>query len=583
MSPGRLWRTLRWLKTEQIVGRIRFRLARSRPDLRAPPPRRELPAAAATSGSAVWAAPPAREPSLVGPTGMRFLGVEHDLAECGWDDPALPLLWRYNQHYFDDLNAQGAAARREWQLALVDRWIVDNAPARGTGWAPYPTSLRIVNWVKWFAAGELPRPQWVASLAVQARWLMRRLEWHLLGNHLFVNAKALVYAGLFFDGDEAAHWLQTGLAILERELPEQILADGAQFERSPMYHLLALEDVLDLVNVIEAFAPVASATPAASVARRLLPGLRHHAGPMLHWLRCLRHPDGTLARFNDCAEGIAPPPDDIERYAAALGIVAPHPAGSGGASAERDGVLLLQPSGYVRAARGAALALLDTAPIGPDYLPGHAHADTLSFELSVHGRAVIVNRGTSEYGTGPRRQLERGTAAHSTVQLGTHDSSEVWAGFRVGRRARPHDVVVDGWRIDAAHDGYAHLSGAPCHRRRWELLEGGLVVSDRIAPHSAEPAVARYHLAPGLTVSTEDPESPEIAAGAAGAAGGAGGSSVWVVRDGATAVARVRVVTGSASVESWQHARRFGELVPALTLAVRLDGGAAEVHWSWPA
>ena len=29
------------------------------------------------------------------------------------------------------------------------------------------------------------------SLAVQARWLVHRLEWHLLGNHLLANAKAL--------------------------------------------------------------------------------------------------------------------------------------------------------------------------------------------------------------------------------------------------------------------------------------------------------------------------------------------------------------------------------------------------------
>ena len=31
---------------------------------------------------------------------------------------------------------------------------------------------------------------------------------------------------------------------------EQILKDGGHFERSPMYHSIVLEDILDLVNVI---------------------------------------------------------------------------------------------------------------------------------------------------------------------------------------------------------------------------------------------------------------------------------------------------------------------------------------------
>lgn len=548
MSPGRLWRTVRWLKAEQVVGRLRLELARPLPDLRAPPSRR------AANGR--WLTPPAREASLAAPARMRFHGVEHDLDVVGWDHPALPLLWRYHQHYFDDLNAQGSPGRRAWHRTLVQRWLEANPPGRGTAWAPYPTSLRIVNWIKCLLGGEPGEPQWLASLAVQARWLTRRLERHLLGNHLFANAKALVFAGLFFDGAEADAWLHTGIDIVLRELPEQILADGAHFERSPMYHLLALEDLLDLVNAVEALAPAGRPTPART---QLLPALRSRVGPMLHWLRCLRHPDGTLARFNDTAEGVAPPADDVERYAAALGCAGPMPA--------HEGVLALRPSGYVRARRGEALLLADVAPIGPDYLPGHAHADTLSFELSLHGRSIIVNRGTSEYGEGSRRQLERGTAAHSTVQIGGHDSSEVWAGFRVGRRARPLDVQLDGWSLAAAHDGYAHLPGRPLHRRAWQLHDRELVVHDQVVPAPRLPAVARFHLAPGLHCEAE---------------GGGGGRCAWVVRDASAAeLARVHVARGSAGVEPWQHARRFGELVPAQTLAVRLDAGAAHVRWAW--
>ena len=47
------------------------------------------------------------------------------------------------------------------------------------------------------------------------------------------------------------------------------------------------------------------------------------------------------------------------------------------------------------------MALLDVARVGPDYLPGHAHADTLSFELSLYDRRTIVNCGISQYANGP--------------------------------------------------------------------------------------------------------------------------------------------------------------------------------------
>jgi uncharacterized heparinase superfamily protein len=374
-SLGRLWRTLRWLRAEQWMGRLRLHLARPRPDLRPAPPLRP--------SAGPWAPPPRRAASLIGPTRWALLGEERDLADAGWDDPTVPLLWRYNQHYFDDLHAEGATTRRDWHRGLIHRWCAECKPGVGTAWAPYPTSLRMVNWAKWALASEPMEEAWLHSLAVQARWLTHRLEWHLLGNHLFANAKALLFAGLLFEGTEAARWQRQALTILARELPEQFLPDGAQFERSPMYHTLALEDLLDLLNLLRARAEPGS--PAAALA----PALRHRCGAMLFWLRCMRHPDGALARFNDCAEGIAPPPDDVERYAAALGVEADSPPA--------QGITVLQPSGYLRAARGDALALLDLAPVGPDYLPGHAHDDTLSYDLYVHGRELIFNRGNSVY------------------------------------------------------------------------------------------------------------------------------------------------------------------------------------------
>ncbi len=455
-------------------------------------------------------------------------------------------LWRYNLHYFDDLTATAAEERSAWHRALIARWIEENPPGLGTAWEPYPTSLRIVNWIKWLLAGNPPVAEMLDSLAVQARWLARRIEWHLLGNHLFANAKALVFAGAFFSGEEARCWRERGARILLNELPEQVLADGGHFERSPMYHALALEDVLDLVNVLqtlgdEGMSPLARA-------------LRERVPAMLYWLRCMSHPDHRIASFNDAAEGIAPPNAEMEAYASRLGFSAPQPP--------LEGVVQLPASGYVRVARGPAVAILDCAPIGPDYLPGHAHADTLSFEVSVHGRRLIVNGGTSCYGTSAQRVRERGTEWHSTVQVAGFDSSEVWSGFRVGRRARPGPVSVENFTVECSHDGYRFLSGAPRHYRRWILEADGLRVDDWLTD-SRHPAVARFHLAPGIEARSKEH------------------GRHWCLKSLDGLVARCEIAEGRARVEQSEHAPQFGKRVPIQTLAVQLNEGRASVRWRW--
>lgn len=469
-QAGTFWRTVRHLRPVQVYGRVWFRVRRPRPELAPAPPRRAC-------DSARWAMPARRAPSLIAPTVQRFLGESRDLDVHGWDDPRLEKLWRYNQHYFDDLNAAGAASRATWHAALVDRWVRENPPAVGTGWEPYPTSLRVVNWIKWAMGGGVLPPAAVDSLAVQARWLARRLEVHLLGNHLFVNAKALVLAGLFFDGPEAAGWRRTGLAILARELPEQVLSDGGHFELSPMYHALALEDVFDLLNMARTVPDTALAEDA--MLDRAVREWHAVVGPMRRWLRALVHPDGEVAFFNDSAPGIAPAPAELEAYARALGLPEPAPLDTP--------ITWLPAAGFVRVASGDAVALLDVGEIGASYVPAHGHADVLSFELSLGEARVLVNSGTSCYGTSAERVRQRGTSAHNTVVVEGRDSSEVWGGFRVGRRARPRDVEVrrDAGAapiVAAAHDGYAHLPGAPVHRREWRFMANALEVVDTVEP-----------------------------------------------------------------------------------------------------
>lgn len=554
----RYWYTLRHLRAIQLYGRIWFKLARPRPCLAAAPPIRPI--------NNHWQSPARREASLIGPGEFLFLGQHGSLAEIGWHGPDREKLWRYNQHYFDDLNAFDASSRTHWHVDLIQNWARNNQPAMGDGWEPYPTSLRIVNWVKWALAGHSLSDSCVQSLAVQARWLSKRLEIHLLGNHLFSNAKALVFAGLFFAGDEAADWLSTGLRILRREVPEQILTDGGQFERSTMYHSLALDDMLDLCNLGATYSEALDET-----GQRQLASWRQFVPAMINWLHSMCHPDGEISLFNDAALGIAPSVSELIGYAARLGFdttLQLVTAKSFSTSKQPVQVIQLRQSGYIRLESQGAVTLLDVAPVGPDYLPGHAHADTLSFEMSLFGYRLIVNSGTSCYGTSAERLRQRGTSAHNTVVVDGQDSSEVWGGFRVARRARPFGLkvgAVDATSIEVrcAHDGYVRLKGKPIHQRTWRLSERELVIGDQVSGDYTT-AEARFHLHPEVwgTVAHDGSHGEILLPNEK--------KVFW------------RAELGTARIEPSTYHPQFGVTLANQCLVLRLDDRNARLCLEWP-
>ena len=480
---SRLWRTVRQLRPVQLYWRVIFKLAWRRAPSHALIANQKIL-------SGIWFPVAERRQSLYGPKAFQLLNKNYDLAVGGWTPSKLPKLLQYNLHYFDDLNSQNANDRAKWHHDLIAQWIIENPPAQGRGWEPYPTSLRITNWIKWALSGGCLSSEAKASLIVQTRWLTRRLEWHLLGNHLFVNAKALVFSGLFFESAEAQKWLTQGIKVLSREIPEQILIDGGQFERSPMYHALALEDMLDLANIAQAFD--GALTPEQ---KAVFNDWRGRIPAMLQWLKTLSHPDGGIAFFNDASFAVAPESNALFNYALRLGIEP---------RLTTTKLTYLPVSGYARLELGTAVALIDVAPVGPDYLPAHAHADTLSFEMSLNKKRLIVNSGTSVYGISAERHRQRGTAAHSTLFLANENSSEVWGGFRVGRRAHVSEILAEKTlkvlKLTAQHDGYCHLAGRPIHRRTWCLEKNSLTIHDDIIGRNFQSCDIRFHLAPDIYV-----------------------------------------------------------------------------------
>ena len=464
MKIERYWNTIRYLRPIQIFSRLKNYLRII-----------SIDQSSLTSLSCCvhdWKKPAKKNQSMLNESTFSFLNKTICInLPSNWNEKSYSKLWLYNLHYFDDLNAKNAEKRKDWHEKIIERWIIENKIGEGSGWEPYPLSLRIVNWIKWSLSGNALKDHWLESLAHQTRYLEKSLETHLMGNHLFSNAKALYFAGLFFSGTEADKWRLLGKKIIENELQEQLLNDGGNFELSTMYHLIFLEDLLDICNISVVYdqeSPIK---------------LDQHVIPMYKWLKVMCHPDEEISFFNDAALNIAPSQKEISMYGARLfGLKSFDMIDS---EIQSESLIELSDSGYSRICSGPISIIIDRAAIGPDYIPGHAHADTLSFELSYYSKRVIVNSGTSVYQDIKKRHKQRSTSSHSTIEIDGENSSEVWSSFRVARRARVNNLHSNNSnniiKISGCHDGYSRLKGSPIHCREW-LLDGTcLTISDTIS------------------------------------------------------------------------------------------------------
>ena len=146
------------------------------------------------------------------------------------------------------------------------------------------------------------------------------------------------------------------------------------------------------------------------------------------------------------------------------------------------------------------------------------------------------------------------------------NSSEVWRGFRVARRAYPSDLRVlptsTGGRVQCSHDGYRRLRGQPIHRRLWTLEAGCLIVVDEVLGQHGL-AIANYHFHPDLILAIDDDDSSGV--------GSICGTEIF----------RWRVVSGDAHITQSTWHPQFGLSEPNQKLVLALRGGKTEVQFSW--
>ncbi len=417
-----------------------------------------------------------------------FLAQSHEIKiAADWVDSSKDALWIYNLHYHDWINSSdshGVSKIKE----LIYRWINENSDSNSIGWDPYCISLRIVNWVKWMSANEIEDKVLIECIERQADNLIHKLEFHIQANHLFANIKALIFVGCFLEGEIANKCLKIGIKLLKHELNEQFLSDGGHYELSPMYHQILMWDLLDLLQL-------ANLTQ-VNVLEEKVEKLTKLIWKAQEWRKAMIHPNGEFSFFNDCALGVAPPNSVIEDYLKLLAI----------AKGRGDLELIdLKDTGYqVVNIENEGKLIFDTGNIGPNFQPGHAHADTLSFELSLFGSRWFVNSGTSMYGNTHMRQFQRSTLAHNTVSVDGQNSSQVWGGFRVAKRAKilssSMTKTADNIKLEGIHDGFVSLNIAGPHSRKITLHKNTISITDKVYSLNGKKAVAYFYLHPFVQI-----------------------------------------------------------------------------------
>jgi len=470
------WRRSRWERDpEAIDARYRKRAA-ALPRLRWDHPGLARVAAYRVAARPEALALAAARDALAGR--FDFLGRRIDFgAEVDWfraDLDAGTRLWKTLLHefgYATDLAraslASGDPRFRERWLELARHWRAA-APIGCRDFALDAWNARAVatRAMHWAVAGAVlglraddPDADWLGrEIGLHGIFLRDNLELDLRGNHLFRDAVGLVFAETLVGG------VPDALALLERQVVEQLLPDGGHEERAPLYHALCTQDLL------EARLLLGDASP---------DWLREALARMVGFLEAIVLGDGEIPLLGDGWLGEVPTPHLL---GAARPLEPPIPP----AAPERH-------SGLVPLHAGPWRLVVRAGAHAPDEQMGHAHADLLSFDAS-HARGRIVSdTGTLLYDPGPDRQRMRGTAAHNTLRIDGEEQLEAWGSFRVGRRGRARAVArgrTGTWSwLSASHDAYCRLPGRPAHHRLVAVGEPGILVLDAVfgsGPHRIE-------------------------------------------------------------------------------------------------
>jgi hypothetical protein len=446
------------------------------------------------------------------------------------------IIWELNRHqYFMTLGqAYWLTDDERYASAFANHlevWMDANPPKLGINWASsLEVAFRSISWLWAFYffknSTSLSTKTFLRAwkfLYLNARHLESYLSTYFSPNtHLTGEALGLFFMGtLLPEFKEAKRWQDLGSRILIEQLPVHVRSDGVYFEQSSYYHRYTTDFYLHFLLLARAN----NCELPRQVEETLLRLLDH--------LMYITRPDGTTPLFGDDDGGRLAVLDvraaNDFRGTLGLGSVAfergDYKFVAGDAAEEllwllgQDGLIRFdtmvsgQPSetskafpegGYYVMRDGWTTAsnylLFDCGPHG-SLSYGHAHADTLSFDLAARGRTLLVDPGTYTYtGSKEMRDWFRSSAAHNTLTIDDESSSVPGGPFSWKHTATATPLVwISHDKFDfvsGKHDGYERLGSPATHIREILFLKDRYwIIRDRVTTKGAHRHTLYFHFA----------------------------------------------------------------------------------------
>jgi hypothetical protein len=571
---------------------------------------RELAAYYRTRTVPVWRARPGYAPNPEFQTGAadavvdgRLVGglvdVEHSFAagDVDWffnptkDVPGRPFnpewQWQLNRMAFwqDLADAYRATGDEKYARAFTAQmldWVADcpvpdvrdRGSSEPSAWRTIEAGIRMGGvWPDTFSTF-LPSPSFsdgalvtmLGSFLDHARYLRK---FPSAANWLTMEMSGLYTVGaLFPEFKEASDWRNFAASTLAAEVEVQFLPDGGHVELTPGYHLVALDNMLAIIDTART----------TGFESELPTGYLTAMERAYSYLLALHTPDANLPRPND---SWPVPARDI--FTKAVRFFPDRPDFLWAMTAGQEGIeppftsTFLDWSGYavMRSGWGPMenYLMFDVGPLGF----GHVHQDKLNVVLWAWGREILFDSGGGSYERGSKfREWSISTASHNCVLVDGLNQNVPWASDPQKRYKDPSLVsqtpIDAGWVstpvIDYAQGTYdqgfgpARMKIARHERRVLFLKPDIFVVADELVPnddfeHTYE---ARWHL---LTTRTQtDPATDAVVTADAGLANLA---IIPLKREG------LSVKTASAQEEpeilGWNHRKDMTpQLLPATTV-----------------
>lgn len=395
-------------------------------------------------------------------------------------------LWNFNLNYFDYLEELIKAyillddyMYIQKGYEFIDSWIEQNLENYEANiWDSYVVAKRIINWIKYFSFisdtfSEKIKPKYISALETQLQYLSRNIEYYLQANHVIMDAKGLIFGGVYLNN---AQCLNKGINILKKEYEKQVMHDGGHYERSTSYHIEVLKHYFECSVLFYRNGYIDESKDFIKLIE-----------PMFVYLYNITMPNKEISLLNDSSLEYPLSSSDLLQCGAIL-------LGKGefkNKCKERFSEYSFKIFGLKGVEKFNSLPyekqsiknidnkhtgyyiikdlivdkelylLYDCGNNGPDYNLGHTHADNLNIVFTIGNNKIFVDSGTYTYKKGEQRNYFRSTNAHNTIAIDGISSSEVWGAFRVGKRAKTRLLNYEETKvytyISSEQDGYTKV------------------------------------------------------------------------------------------------------------------------------